>query len=287
MTYITKMRKYLCCILIILLSLCIVPVAKSSLVGPDRAKQLQEYGYSTDTPEQIIEATKSEGYFVRMIALELLTQRTGKEAIPTLKEALNDARIEVRSRAAHWLGTLGDKSGLEQMRKDLKELAPKNGAPLPPDPNVTDPNEIKKREGKRNLRLYNGLLAAKVLAELGDRSGYELAARMALEGSWRWQRYEAIFTLIEIAKAGETALRAEGLDPVLILCVVAESEKDKHVIYLLTNQVRKNLDDDAAIRILEIAKNSPNLSEKARRVAQLHLDMVRRRKKAAEDKPKD
>ena len=277
----------MCCILIILLLLCIVPVAKSSLVGPDRAKQLQEYGYSTDTPEQIIEATKSEGYFVRMIALELLTQRTGKEAIPTLKEALNDARIEVRSRAAHWLGTLGDKSGLEQMRKDLKELAPKNGAPLPPDPNVTDPNEIKKREGKRNLRLYNGLLAAKVLAELGDRSGYELAARMALEGSWRWQRYEAIFTLIEIAKAGETALRAEGLDPVLILCVVAESEKDKHVIYLLTNQVRKNLDDDAAIRILEIAKNSPNLSEKARRVAQLHLDMVRRRKKAAEDKPKD
>jgi len=264
-----------------------VPVAKSSLVGPDRAKQLQEYGYSTDTPEQIIEATKSEGYFVRIIALELLTQRTGREAIPTLKEALNDARIEVRSRAAHWLGTLGDKSGLEQMRKDLKELAPKNGAPFPPDPNVTDPNEIKKREGKRNLRLYNGLLAAKVLAELGDRSGYELAARMALEGSWRWQRYEAIFTLIEIAKAGETALRAEGLDPVLILCVVAESEKDKHVIYLLTNQVRINLDDDAAIRILEIAKDSANLSEEARRVAQLHLDMVRGRKKAAEDKRKD
>jgi len=277
----------LCCILIILLSLCMVPVAKSSLVGPDRAKQLQGYGYSTDTPEQIIEATKSEGYFVRKIALELLTQRIGKEAIPTLKEALNDARIEVRSRAAHWLGTLGDKSGLERMKQDLKEFAPNDGVPVPPDPNVTDPNEIKKREGKRNLRLYNGLLAAKVLAELGDRRGYELAARMAFEGSWRWQRYEAIFTLIEIAKAGETALRAERLDPVFILCAVAESEKDNHVIYLLTNQVRKNLDDDAAIRILEIAKNSPNLSEKARRVAQLHLDMVRGRKKAAEDKPKD
>ncbi|GAH18626.1 unnamed protein product, partial [marine sediment metagenome] len=148
-------------------------------------------------------------------------------------------------------------------------------------PNVTDPNEIKKREGKRNLRLYNGLLAAKVLAELGDRRGYELAARMALEGSWILQRYEAIFTLIEMAKTDEATLRAEGIDPVLVLCVVAESEKDKHVIYLLTNQVRINLDDDAAIRILEIAKDSANLSEEARSVAQMHLDAVKARKKAS------
>lgn len=283
-----KKTNYLGCMLIVFLLVSITLIVKGSTISrPDKKVLLEHYGYSTDTPEQIIEATKSENYVVRLTALELLTQRTGEKAIPTLKEALNDARIEVRSRAAHWLGTLGDKSGLEQMRKDLKELAPKNGAPLPPDPNVTDPNEIKKREGKRNLRLYNGLLAAKVLAELGDRSGYELAARMALEGSWRWQRYEAILTLIEIAKAGETALRAEGLDPVFILCAVAESEKDNHVIYLLTNQVRENLDDDAAIRILEIAKDSANLSEEARRVAQLHLDMVRGRKKAAEDKPKD
>lgn len=287
MIYVTRTKKHLCCILIILLSLCMAPVAKSALVGPDIAKQLQEYGYSTDTPKQIIEATKSEGYFVRLIALELLVERTREKAIPTLKEALNDPEFEVRWRAAHWLATLGDKSGLERMRQDLKEFAPNNGAPVPPDPNVTDPNEIKKREGKRNLRLYNGLLAAKVLAELGDRSGYELATRMAFEGPWRWQRYEAVFTLIEIAKTDQATLQAEGLDPVLVLCAVAESEKDEHVIYLLTNQVRENLNDDIAIQILEIAKNSPNLSEKARRVAQLHLDMVRGRKKAAENKPKD
>lgn len=287
MIQVMKKTNFLRCMLIAFLLASMTLIAKGSISRPDKKVILEHYGYSTDTPEQIIEATKSENYVVRLTALELLTQRIGTGAIPTLIGALSDPEFEVRWRAAHLLGTLDDKSGLEQMRKDLKELAPKNGAPLPPDPNVTDPNEIKEREGKRNLRLYDALRAAKVLAELGDRRGYELAARMALEGSWRLQRYEAILTLIEIAKAGETALRAEGLDPVFILCAVAESEKDNHVIYLLTNQVRINLDDDAAIRILEIAKNSPNLSEKARRVAQLHLDMVRGRKKAAEDKPKD
>ncbi len=256
-------------------------IAKGSISRPDKKVILEHYGYSTDTPEQIIEATKNKSYFVRFIALEVLTQRTGEKAIPTLKNALNDPGAEVRWRAAHLLGTLDDKGGLERMRQDLKEFAPNNGAPVPPDPNMVDPNEIKEREGKRNLRLYDALHAAKVLAELGDRRGYELAARMAFEGSWRLQRYEAVFTLIEIAKTDEATLRAEGIDPVLVLCVVAESEKANHVIYLLTNQVRINLDDDAAIRILEIAKDSANLSEEARSVAQMHLDAVKARKKAS------
>jgi len=264
-----------------------VPVAKSALVGPDRAKQLQEYGYSTDTAEQIIEATKSEGYFVRHIALELLVERTREKAIPTLKEALNDPEVEVRWRAAHWLGTLGDKTGLERMRQDLREFAPNNGAPVPADPNVTDPKEIKKRQAKRNLRLYNALRPAKVLAELGDRRGYELATRMAIEGTWRWQRYEAVFTLVEMAKTEEATLRAEGIAPVLVLCVVAESERDEHVVYLLTNQVRKNLDEDIAIRIIEIVRDSPNQSEKARRVAQLHLNAIKARKEAGGNKSED
>jgi HEAT repeat protein len=87
----------LCAILITTLSYQSI----ASLVKPDRAKQLQAKGYKTDTPEQIIEATKSKSYFIRHIALELLTQRTGEKAISTLKEALNDPRIEVRWRAAH------------------------------------------------------------------------------------------------------------------------------------------------------------------------------------------
>ncbi|NIP28292.1 MAG: hypothetical protein GWN94_08310 [Phycisphaerae bacterium] len=283
-----KKTDFLLCMLIVFLLVSIALIVKGTTISsPDKKALLEHYGYSANTPEQIIEATKSENYVVRLTALELLTQRTGEKAIPILKGSLNDLEFEVRWRAAHLLGTLDDKGGLERMRQDLREFAPNNGAPVPSDPNLVDPNEIKEQEGKRNLRLYNALRAAKVLAELGDRRGYELAAGMALEGSWVLQRYEAIFTLIEIAKAGETVLQAELLDPVFILCAVAESEKNEHVIYLLTNQVQKNLDDDTAIQIIEAAKNSHNLSEKARRVVQIYLDIVWARKKAAEDKLKD
>jgi HEAT repeat protein len=289
MIRVMKKINFLRCILIIFLLASITSIVESTTIStPDKKAILEHYGYSTNSPEQIIEATKSENYVVRLTALETLTQRTGGEAIPILKESLSDPEFEVRWRAAHFLGTLDDKGGLERMRQDLKKFAPNNGAPVPSDPNVVDPNEIKEQEGKRNLRLYNALRAAKVLAELGDRRGFELAAGMALEGPWVLHRYEAIFTLIEIAKADESVLQAEWLCPVFFLCAVAETEKNEHVIYLLTNQVQKNLDDGSAIQILEIAKDSSNISEKARSVVRSHFDKVKARIKGrSENKPKD
>ena len=171
----------------------------------------------------------------------MLKDRIGTKAIPTLKEALDDQRMEVRWRAAHLLGTLDDKSGLERMRQDLMEFAPNNGAPVPLDPNVTDPNEIKKREDKRNLRLSYALDAATVLAELGDRRGYELAVRMAFEGAWVVQRQKAVQVLVEIAKGDEKILAAEGKDPVIFLCIVAEFEKNRGVFRKLDACVKSLL----------------------------------------------
>lgn len=211
----------------------------------------------------------------------MLKDRIGTKAIPTLKEALDDQRMEVRWRAAHLLGTLDDKSGLERMRQDLMEFAPNNGAPVPLDPNVTDPNEIKKREDKRNLRLSYALDAATVLAELGDRRGYELAARRASEKEYR-HRYRAVPVLVEIAKMDEAILRAEGIYPVSILCTMAGSEKNEKLFNLLTKLVAMELQYDIGIRILEISKDSPNQSESAREEAQRHLDTLKLKKKATE-----
>ncbi len=257
-------------------------VAEGRVMPPDRAKQLQARGYPTETTEQIIEATQSESYFVRFIALELLTERIRKEAIPTLKKALNDPKPRVRWTAAHLLGTLGDKSGLEQMRRDLTQLTNK-GAPVPADPSLTE-EQNKERDRKRNYHLLDAINVANVLAELEDYSGYALAARMAIEGPLEWQRWRAVIVLVEIAKADKAKLQKDGLDPVFVLKAVAGSEKVDGISHVLTNVVEKELDDDTAIEILEIAKNSTKLSEGARRVAQIQLDKVKARKRATVEK---
>jgi len=260
-------------------------VALGNKIPMDPANNLQQLGYPTDTVEQILTATKSESYFVRHQALEVLTERKGKEAIPTLRLFLGDPQIRVRSRAAHFLGTLGDKNGIEQMRKDLKELAPYNGAPLPHEPNAV-PAAIQKRKGGRNYYLREALIVARVLAELGDRRGYELAARMALEGPLAVQRYEAVFVLIEIAKTDEAILQAEGIDPVSVLCTMAESEKRHTVFRILTNSVQ-DLDVDMAERVLKRAMRSPHQSKEMRIATSMILNKVRARMKAAENNPKD
>ncbi len=277
MKNITKSKKTICgCVIV--LSLFFVVAAKGSKLPIDLAKELQKYGYSTETQEQIIEAANNtESYYVRACALELLKQRTRTQAIPILKNALNDAEFEVRWRAAHFLGELGDKGGLVQMRKDLDEFAPNKGVAAPIDPNITDIKEIEKLKGKRNLCLFNASRAAWVLAKLGDRSGYELASRIALEGDWAIQRVEAVKCLIEISKMDKNILLNENLTPVSVLLAVAETEKDIIVIETLAAGVLGLPDSDTAIEILSTVKNAPNKSEKARQTAQECIDWVKKR----------
>jgi len=262
------------------------PIIRGKVNPYDLERALEEEGYRYDTTENIIEATKSKSYFVRCVALELITQRIEQKAIPILKKFLNDERPEVRCDAAHLLLTLGDKSGLERMRQDLKDFAPDDGAPVIHDPNIVDPNEIKEQEGKRNLRLYYALNAAKVLAELGDRRGYKLAERMALNGTWAAQRQEAIYVLVEIAKTDSKILSKEKMNPTFVLCSMADSEKEQAVFSMLISSVQQ-LPDDIAISVLEKAVQSPHQSEKMRNVANFILNKVKGKKKAAEIKSKD
>lgn len=265
---------------------CASSIVDGSVPTIDLARLLESKGYSADTPEQLLEATKSRSYPIRHMALELLTQRIKEEAIPVLREALDDPRMEVRWRAAHLLGTLGDKSGLQRMRQDLREFAPNNGRPAPPDPNVTSLSEKKERERKRNLGLSYALRAAKVLAELGDCRGYELAVRMALQGEKSYHKIKAIDALVEIAKINEEILARENKDPASVLCVMAESEKDQRIFSLLTGSVTQ-LRGNIAIRILQTAMDSPYQSEKMRKLTELRLEKVRAIMKAASNKAND
>ncbi len=220
---------------------------------------LKQFGYPTETIDDIMNATKSDNYAIRHVALEELTKRIGQDAIPTLKIYLSDPKVEVRHRAAHLLGTLGDKSGLEQMRKDLHALAPDNGRPALPEPNMK-PRDLKRMEDERNSKYVEALWVSTVLAELGDYSGYELAAELAFTGQLVVQKNQAILTLVEIAKGDERRLKAEGKDPISILCKVAKEEKNISVLRSLTSAAQK-LDPNNAILIVETAKSSPVQNE--------------------------
>jgi len=257
------------------LFVCANQVTQGEKIPMDPAKNLQQLGYPTDTLQQILTATKSRNYFVRHQALEVLSKRIGKEAIHTLRLFLTDPEIEVRCRTAHLLGTLGDKSGLEQMRQDLVRYAPQNGAPLVVDPN-TDQRTIQQQEAKRNFNLRKALKVAKVLAELGDRRGYELAVRMALEGPLDAQRYSAVEVLMEIVKTDKAILQAEGIDPFSTLCEMAAYEKSRIVFLILVNSVQK-LDVDIAVPVLTIAKDNPNQTGQTRRAAERILSRIEKK----------
>jgi len=241
---------------------------------------LRQQGYPTETVEQIIEATTSESYFVRYAALIILTERVGKDAVTVLKQFVTDPDLKVRMTAAHLLGTLGNKSGLEQMQKDFEELSAKATAPLPTDPNL-DPDTKQQLESQRNLSLHDALDVAKVLAELGDRRGFELAERAAFDGKWKLHRAMAIYVLTEIAKTDNQVLQAEEIDPVAALCAIAETEKDPYVFERLLFSAAK-LDYDSAMRIIETAENSPSQPESLRLRAQSVLEWVKAKKKALE-----
>lgn len=256
---------------------------------PNRARYwettLQRKGFSTDTPGQIIEATKSQSYFVRYVALRLLTDRTGKESVATLKEALNDPHVKVRLNASHLLGTLGDKSGSERMKLDFAELVPRNGAPDPADPNIVEDTKALERWKKHRLyRISRALEVAKVMAELGDRSGYVLAAREGVENPLGANRTRAVEVLAEIAKTDEAILSAEGKDPVTVLCVMAESE-EHFFIFRRIITFATQLGGTRGVLILEKAKDNPHQAEKELRMTMLLLDGLKEKMKTPDNDP--
>ena len=170
--------------------------------------------------------------------LGLLAERDGKKAIPVLKKALADTNPKVRWTAADMLGTLNDASGLEQMKKDLKTFS------------------------ADRKHLEHALEVAKVLAEVGDISGYELAADSTANGATPGQRWRAAVVLAHIANTDKTTLQAAGMDPIAALKTMAAEEKHEGVFFVFVDQVHKILKDRTdMIDIFAIAKESKHHTE--------------------------
>ena len=170
--------------------------------------------------------------------LGLLAEPKGAEAIPTLRKSLQDANPRIRWSAAHLLSTLGDTSGIDQMKKDLETFS----------------------SGKGNLE--HALEVAKTLATLGDSSGYRLAADLAIRGIAHGQRWRAAVALAQLANIDKASLKASGMDPVAVLKTIAAEETHEGVFFVFIDQVHKILKDRSdMIAIFAVAKESKHHKE--------------------------
>jgi len=165
--------------------------------------------------------------------LGLLAERDGKAAIPNLKQSLAAADPKVRWAAADMLIGLNDASGLQQMQQDLKIFS----------------SDRKQAE--------HALEIARVLAQLNDNSGYELAAELAATGTTPGQRWRAAVVLAHIANSDKTTLQVAGMEPVAALKRMAANEQHEGVFFVFVNQVHKILKNRTdMIDIFAIAKDS-------------------------------
>ena len=170
--------------------------------------------------------------------LGLLAERKGPEAMPTLRKSLQDADQKIRWSAAHLLGTLGDTSGIDQMKKDLETFS----------------------SGKGNLE--HALEVAKPLATLGDSSGYALVSDLAIRGTTHGQRWRAAVAMAHLANIDKASLNASGMDPVAVLKTIAAEETHEGVFFVFIDQVHKILKERSdMIDILAIAKESKHHKE--------------------------
>lgn len=82
--------------------------------------------------------------------------------------------------------------------------------------------------------LEHALETARVLAQAGDISGYELAAKLALHGSTHGQRWRAAVVLCHLANIDETARESVSIDSVGVLKRMAAEEDHEGVFLCLS-----------------------------------------------------
>jgi hypothetical protein len=228
--------------------------AEAWLPEPDLALMLRTSGVDPDSLDSVLAAARdSKSPADRMVACEFLSYRPGQASIEVLKSALHDSEPHVRIGAARSLLNLGDRSGLEQMRKDWESLVPEE---VRRDPTrMTDVNRY-------NLRL--ALRVGVVLTDFGDTRALALAAHAASAHSVAVIRVDALNVLARGAKLDKEQVRDSGVDPSAVLLRLAASEKDELVQGVIRSRSSK-LSADVALPILETLAQSSHLSDQSRR----------------------
>ncbi len=241
---------------------------------------LKSKGFSVETKEDLIKASKNGNYVIRYMALQLLEKKYGKLAIPGLKESINDSHVKVRLIAAKLLAGHNDKSGLQRMQQDFQELVPRGGAAEPNDPAILhDTNKLERWKGERMVRVKRALEVGSVLIDLGDLRAYDLAAAEGMLSKYAGTRRQAIEILFKVAQADEAALSEKGLDPLAVIIAITQNETSDSLLRAISQRAHE-LEPSKALIILEEVNNSEYIS-------QIDKEINTRRIKKIKSQPED
>jgi len=210
--------------------------------------------------EQVKELVFAESFLERIFAIQVLSYKFGKEALPVIKNSIDDPEPRVRCMAARMMAILGDKSGFERMRKDIIEYTQKNKK----NDSSSEQNNLSlsMRTRLKRLNHYDAINAAHVLSEFGDSSGFELAKQTASNhDNSIIVRVYAIEVLTELERTiDESTLKEQGIEPEAVLIEIAGSETDTRILQHLIGFVMNNMKPTSQIRILEKLQESTNSS---------------------------
>jgi HEAT repeat protein len=236
-------------------------------------RRLREKGYDPADHESIKAAAADPKWpHIRSHAMELLSTRMGKQAVPILRQAVDDPSQGVRRCAARLLAGFGDKEGLARMRQDLADLTPARSAAE--IDKAVDLDERQKQEANRvrTLQLHDALATAKVLAEFGDHSGYDLAIRVVKGDGDGRHRLDAVQVLWYISNTNLTVLHAGSRDPDTALLTLAQTEQEPLVVDMICGCAYEYRRPEVGIRIMETLVKSPHVSQDRREKVERALE---------------
>lgn len=197
------------------------------------------------TDDGIVALLDHEKMTVRKYACIVAGQRKLEDARPKLFELLGDPAPAVRVEAARSLGRFGDRAGVDA----LKEIVNEGFLELP-------------------------LIAAGVLAELDDPSGYPLLVRTLKDDERQPYRFRAMTELTKFVPLKGEKVDGMTVDPVPLLFETLRNDEDEFVRTNTAYALGRTLNQEY---IPQLQAERANATEKVRNAIDVAIGLIRLR----------
>lgn len=246
------------------------------------AKDLEYYGYSVHSDEDLEAVRTGHREAIKQIALLALKEKYGDEAAPKIELFLTDEYLGIRALAAKLLADMDaevkNPQALAAMKEDFRKLVPANY-----DPADTSIFRSFVHLGILPLDVVETALA---LAKMGDADVGPFVQAAALHGLTGSERHTAVEALVALIKTVDPEeLERRGLDPAGTLVEVARKETSPAVFMRLQREVRVEAIPPAVSETILLLMREKQDPEIRRRWREKDLIDVRERLQRAATQP--